>query len=265
MPEGDTVWLTARRLHAALAGRQVVHSDFRVPAHATADLSGRSVVEVVARGKHLLHRFTTADDGRPITLHTHLKMEGAWHLYRPGSRWRRPGHQARVVLRIADQQAVGFSLGICELVATADEHRVVGHLGPDLLGPDWDVDEVLRRLRSGPARSIAEALLDQRNLAGIGTLYRSEALFLAGVHPEAAVTEVSDLPEVVRTARDLLIANREVAAQSTTGSRRRGEEHWVFKRQGRPCRRCGTTVEHRYLGEIDRERGLFWCPSCQPR
>jgi endonuclease VIII len=265
MPEGDTVWLTARRLHDALAGREVTESDFRVPAHATADLAGSTVHEVVSRGKHLLHRFTAGRvDPRPITLHTHLKMEGSWHLYRPGSRWRRPAHQARVILRTVDQLAVGFSLGICELVATADEERVVGYLGPDLLGPDWDLEEALRRLRSHPDRSVGEALLEQRNLAGIGTLYRSEALFVTGVHPETPVAAVEDLAGVVETARHQLTANREMPAQSTTGSRRRGEEHWVFKRSGQPCRRCGTSVQHRYLGPPDQERGVFWCPRCQP-
>jgi endonuclease VIII len=265
MPEGDTVWLTARRLHEALSDRRLTETDFRVPAHATADLSGATVREVVARGKHLLHRFSggPAED-RPVTLHSHLKMEGSWHLYRPGIRWRRPAHEARVVLRTDDRQAVGFSLGICELVATADEERVVGHLGPDLLGSDWDAEEALRRLRAAPSRNIAEALIDQRNLAGIGTLYRSETLFVAGVHPEASVADVPDLAALVQTARRLLAANREVAAQSTTGSTRRGQEHWVFKRSGRPCRRCGTTVQHRYLGVPQQERGVFWCPRCQP-
>lgn len=263
MPEGDTVWLTARRLHDALTGGRVSGSDFRVPAHATADLTGATVRDVVPRGKHLLHRFAGAE-GTLLTLHTHLKMEGAWHLYRPGTRWRRPGHEARVVLRTDDWQAVGFALGICELLPTADEGRVVGHLGPDLLGPDWDTTEALRRLTSDPVRSVAQALLDQRNLAGIGTLYRSETLFLCGVHPQRPVGEVADLAGVVGTARRLLLGNRATPAQSTTGSSRRGQEHWVFKRSGRRCRRCGTTVEHAEIGEPDRTRGVFWCPRCQP-
>lgn len=265
MPEGDTVWLTARRLQQAMAGQRLIDSDFRVPAHATADLAGATVLRVLARGKHLLHRFSAVGEHPAVTLHTHLKMEGSWHLYRPGSRWRRPGHQARVVLRTQDWQAVGFSLGTCELLPTADEARVVGHLGPDLLGPDWDADEALRRMLSTPRRTVAEALLDQRNLAGVGTLYRSETLFLRGVHPLTPVAEVDDLPGVVSMARRLLVANREVASQTTTGNRRRGEEHWVFKRSGQPCRRCRTPIEHTDLGDPTRERGVFWCPDCQPR
>lgn len=264
MPEGDVVWLTARRLHGAMGGDTLTDSDLRVPEHATADLTGARVTEVVARGKHLLQRFSALDHAPPLTLHSHLKMEGAWQLYRPGSRWRRPAHQARVVLRTERWQAVGFSLGVCELLPTAEEDRVVGHLGPDLLGRDWDADEAVRRIGADPGRTVAEALLDQRNLAGIGTLYRSEVLFLRGLHPETPVNEVDDLTAVVALARRLLHANREVIGQSTTGSTRRGEEHWVYKRSGRPCRRCGTAVEHQYLGTPTQQRGVFWCPGCQP-
>ncbi|MPZ95443.1 MAG: hypothetical protein GEU96_11195 [Propionibacteriales bacterium] len=264
MPEGDTVWLTARRLQRATGGDVLTGCDVRVPAHATADLVGWTVLEVVSRGKHLLHRLRDPAGSAPLTLHTHLKMEGSWHLYRPGGRWRRPAHEARVVLSTAEWQAVGFALGICELVRTADEDAVVGHLGPDLLGDDWDAAEAVRRLRAAPDRTVAEALLDQRNLAGIGTLYRSETLFLRGVHPRTPVESVPALADLVDTAHRLLTANRESPAQSTTGLTRRGQEHWVYNRAGQPCRRCRTRVEHAEIGPAGRTRGVFWCPHCQP-
>jgi endonuclease VIII len=259
VPEGDTVWRTAHRLHRALAGRTLTGTDLRVPQHATVDLTGEVVHEVVARGKHLLHRI-----GDETTLHTHLKMEGAWHVYRPDSRWRRPGFAARVVLRTEPWVAVGFDLGAVDVVRRADELGLVGHLGPDLLGADWDADEAVRRLRADPDRAIGDALLDQRNLAGLGNLYRSEVCFLSGVHPHRAVRDVGDLPAMVARAHALLVANRDRAEQATTGDTRRGRRTWVYRRAGEPCRRCGTPVRAAEQGEAGRERQTFWCPRCQP-
>src|SRR5688500_13454745 len=178
MPEGDTVFLAATRMHTALAGQRLMATDFRVPRFATADLSGQLVREVAARGKHLLLR---TDAG--VTLHTHFKMEGTWHLYRHGERWRGPDHQVRAVLETDDVVAVGFRLGIVELLPTAEEDRVVGHLGPDVLGPDWDPALAEANLARDPAREIGVALIDQRALAGPGNVYKSEALFLRGIHP----------------------------------------------------------------------------------
>ena len=175
MPEGDTVWLTARRLHEALAGRVLTRSDVRVPRYATTDLAGATVTEAVARGKHLLIR---VDGG--ITVHTHLRMEGSWRIRPAGDRIA-PSHRIRLVLANDAWQAVGYQLGIVEILPTAREAGVVGHLGPDLLGPDWDPAEAARRLRAAPARAVGEALLDQRNLAGIGNFYKAEALFLCGL------------------------------------------------------------------------------------
>ncbi|HEX2175795.1 MAG TPA: DNA-formamidopyrimidine glycosylase family protein [Nocardioidaceae bacterium] len=258
MPEGDTVWRTARRLHRALAERALTGSDFRVPRHASVDLSGQVVHEVVARGKHLLHRI-----GDDTTLHTHLKMEGAWHLYRPASRWRRPGFQARVVLQTDAWLAVGFDLGAVDVVRRAAEHDLVGHLGPDLLGTDWDAEEAVRRLRRDPDRQIGDALLDQRNLAGIGNLYKSEVCFLTGTDPYRRVGDV-DLPRIVARAHALLQANKERAEQTTTGDRRAGSRTWVYRRGGQPCRRCGTTVRAVDQQGAAHTRQTFWCPHCQP-
>jgi endonuclease-8 len=293
VPEGDTVWLAGRRLHEALAGRVLTRFDLRVPRHAVADLTGRSVVEAVSRGKHLLIR---VEGG--VSLHTHFRMDGSWQLVRPGGRWRGPAHEVRAVLANVDWVAVGHRLHDILLVPTAEEHRVVGHLGPDLLGPDWDPDrdpdrdpdgaagrlaahpepdlgralvagfwveeEAVRRLLGRPDRSIGEALLDQRNAAGIGTVYRAEALFLRGVHPWTPVDQVADLPRLLRLARRLMIANRERPGQVTTGDPGRGREHWVYGRAGEPCRRCGNAVRRGAQGPTAETRVIYWCPTCQP-
>ena len=259
MPEGDTVWRTALHLDKALTGAVLTETDFRVPAHATLDLAGERVEATVARGKHLLTRI-----GSDHTLHTHLKMEGAWHLYKPETRWRRPAHEARVVLRTDAWSAVGFALGVVEVIARDREDTVVGHLGPDLLGPDWDEKEALRRLLADPDRPVADAILDQRNLAGLGNLYKNEVCFLAGVHPRLPVRDVPDLPRLVRRARSALEANKVRVAQTMTGDTRRGQQTWVYRRDKLPCRRCGTRIRVDMQGPEHRERATYWCPACQP-
>lgn len=259
MPEGDTVWLTARNLDAALRGATLLTTDFRVPALAVASLAGAEVHEVVSRGKHILLR---TSDGR--TLRSHLRMDGSWHLYRPGDRWRSPAHSARVVLETADRQAIGFRVHDLAIVATDNEPELVGHLGPDLLGADWDPAEAVRRLQLQGERTIGEALLDQRNLAGIGNLYKAETLFLRGVNPWTPVGDVPDLRALVETAQRLLFANREHPEQSTTGSLRRGEHHYVFERARRPCLRCRTPIEIAEQGPPPQQRLTYWCPRCQP-
>ena len=262
MPEGDTVWNTARALHRALAGRRLTASDFRVPRLATVDLAGWTVLAAASRGKHLLIRLHDPEDhDRRQTLHSHLRMDGAWRAYAPGERWApRPAHLIRVVLRTADAVAVGYHLHDLALVPTVDEASLLGYLGPDLLGPDWDPAEAVRRLAGHPDSSIAEALLDQANLAGIGNLYKSELLFLRGIWPWTAVRDVTDLPGTVTLAHRLLAANRGRWTQSTTGSLRRGETSYVYGRRGEPCRRCGTPVRRQEQGE----RVTYWCPTCQP-
>ena len=259
MPEGDTVWLAGQRMREALAGRVLTTTDFRVPQLATTDLTGREVLDVVPRGKHLLTRI---DGG--LTLHTHFRMDGTWHLYEPGARWGGgPDWQVRVVLANAQWTAVGYRLPVVELLATDDESSVVGHLGPDVLGPDWDLDEAVRRLLVDPEREIGLALLDQRNLAGLGNLYRTEVLFLRGLTPWVRVADVPDLPGLVTTGRRLMMANRGHWEQTTTGSLRRGEDHWVFERSGRPCRRCGTRIASGEQGQAPYARLSYWCSRCQ--
>jgi endonuclease VIII len=261
VPEGDTVWRAAQRLDRALKGQVLTASDFRVPAFATWDLAGARVLETVSRGKHLLTRI---DGDQRWTLHTHLKMEGGWRVFGPGQRWSRPAHTARVVLTTADAVAVGFSLGIVEIVARERESDLVGHLGPDLLGPDWDPTEALRRLREQPDRSIKEALLDQTRMAGVGNMYACELCFISGVAPQTPVGHVPDLPRMAARAHQLLDQNRHRAMQSTTGDLSRGRQLWVYARAGRECRRCGTTIKQTSMGDEGQERTTFWCPSCQP-
>ncbi|MFM8896226.1 MAG: DNA-formamidopyrimidine glycosylase family protein [Actinomycetales bacterium] len=274
MPEGDTVWLAARRLHDRMAGQVVSGSDFRWPSLATASVVGCVLTEVVPRGKHLLFRF---DDGR--TLHTHFRMDGSWHLYQHQERWRGgDAAQVRIVLRNADWVAVGYRLPVVDLLPTAEETSVVGHLGPDILGPDWDLQLALANLLRRPERAIGMALLDQRNLAGIGNIYRTEALFLAGVHPATPVGQVPDLQAVVEHARRLLERNKARPSQSTTGEEGFGRAHYVFERGRRPCRRCGSTIRVQEQaddlgqgqvsllgpGAAGAPRLTYWCPVCQP-
>ncbi len=257
MPEGDTVWLTARQLHGALAGRVLTRCDVRVPRYATTDLTGRTVREAVSRGKHLLVRVSGG-----VTVHTHLRMDGSWRIRPAGDRIS-ANHRIRLILANDTWQAIGYQLGIVEFLPTSREDSVVGHLGPDLLGPDWDPAEALRRLRASPARALGEALLDQRNLAGIGNIYQAEVLFLRGIAPWRPTGEVAALDEVLGLARRLMDANKERFGQVTTGVSRRGEETWVYGRAGRPCRRCGTLIRSAQQGSGTSERVTFWCPRCQ--
>jgi endonuclease-8 len=259
VPEGDTVWNTARSLDRALKGQHLTASDFRVPQLATVDLTGSTVLESVSRGKHLLLRLSR-DGATNLTLHSHLRMDGSWRVFPAAERWRGgPAHTVRVVLRTRAATAVGFHLHELALVPTAEEERLVGYLGPDLLGADWDAAEAVRRLSEQPDRPVAEALLDQRNLAGIGNYYKSELLFLRGVSPWTPVRDVSDLAGMVALAHRLLAANRGRWTQSTTGSLRRGETSYVYGRRAAPCRRCGTPVDKAEQGE----RVTYWCPTCQ--
>ena len=258
MPEGDVVWNTARRLHKALAGRALTRSDFRVPQYATVNLAGQTVAEAVARGKHLLIR-----TNRGNTVHTHLKMEGTWRIQPAGRAPLRDSHRLRLLLANSEWVAAGYQLGITEVLPTAQEDRVIGHLGPDLLGPDWDATAAVARLGREPGRPIGEALLDQRNLAGLGTVYTAELLFLRGVEPWRAVGSVGDLSAMVDLAHRLLEANKSRHGNTTTGDLRPGRQHWVYGRAGQRCLRCGTAIRKGEQGPPGQERIRFWCPNCQ--
>lgn len=258
MPEGDTVWLHARNLNAALAGEVVTRCDIRVPAFATVDLSGEVIESVVSRGKHLLMRIGE------FSIHSHLKMEGSWHLYRPGTKWQRPEWQARAIIATAEWMAVGFSLGTLEVLAREDEDQAVGHLGPDLLGPDWDAELAAERLLRDPDVPVFVAVLEQRNLAGLGNEYANELCFLAGLHPTTPIGQV-DVPRIIALGYRLIQANKERSTRSTTGDLRARKTSWVYGRVGQPCRRCGTRIRKGQLGPTPLiQRDVFWCPRCQP-
>jgi endonuclease-8 len=269
VPEGDTLHRTADGLRPYLLGRPVTAARAQSPGAVPrlASIVGATIDAVDAVGKNLLIRF---DNG--LELRTHLRMTGSWHRYRPGERWRRPAARARLVLEVPGAVAVCFDAPVVELLERRAEalHPSLGRLGPDLLAPDFDAAEAIRRLRA-PDRarmSIAEALLDQRALAGIGNVYKNEVLFIERVSPFAPVARVDDatLARLVATARRLLVANadrrRGFARITTTGDARAGGPLWVYGRPRRPCRRCGTPIEATSQGS-NLPRSTYWCPRCQ--
>lgn len=256
MPEGDTVFRTARRLDEALTGSDVSRFDLRVPRFATLDLVGEPVRSVAPRGKHLLMRIGDR------TLHSHLRMDGAWLLYRPGERWRHPAFKVRAIVGSDERTAVGVDIADIDVVATRDEDQLVGHLGPDPLAADWDAAEAARRL-GADTRSIHVALLDQRNVAGFGNEYAAELLFLRGILPTTPTPEV-DVAALLDLGVRTIRANRDRRNRTFTGIDRPGQATWVYGRAGRPCRRCGTLIRRGEQGaDPTRERITFWCPVCQ--
>jgi endonuclease-8 len=253
VPEGDTIWRAANRLNTAFAGHLITECDFRVPRLATASIAGATMLQVQARGKHLLMRL---DDER--TLHTHLGMDGSWRIERPESRW--VHHSVRLMFASQQWRAIGRLLPTVDLLPTAQESTVVGHLGPDLLGEDWDAELAMANLLRDGQVPVSQALLDQRNLAGLGNVYASELPFLMGVHPATPIDQVMDLPALLRLAQRHLRRNCHTRRRTTTGWEQPDQSLYVYGRAGRACRRCGTTIE----GTIQQERVRFWCPSCQP-
>lgn len=250
MPEGDTVWHTAAVLREHLVGGTLTRCDIRVPRFATVDLTGQVVDEVLSRGKHLFIRVGAA------SIHSRLKMDGSW---RVGKRPARVDHRARIILETDSVRAVGVDLGVLEVLERERDGDAVAHLGPDLLGEDWDPALAAANLTADPDRPIAEALLDQRVLAGVGNVYCNELCFLSGHLPTAPVRDVADPRRLVSRARDMLWLNRFRWNRCTTGDTRTGRQLWVYGRSGQPCRRCGTRINFDDSGE----RVTYWCPSCQ--
>jgi endonuclease-8 len=260
--EGDTVFATAARLHEALAGRVLARTDLRVPRFATADLSGQRVLEVAPRGKHLLIR-----TDRGVTVHSHLGMDGSWRVYEPGERWRGRAFEVRAVLSTEDRIAVGHRLRRLEVIRSTEEPRLLGHLGPDVLGPDWLAVEATRRLVASPERDVGDALIDQAVMAGPGNVYRSEVCFLAGVDPRTSVGALPDPERVVELTKTLMDRNRGGGRRVTTDDSRPGHDLWVYGRAGRPCRRCGTPIRSFPSAPASGSEGrriTFVCPRCQP-
>jgi endonuclease-8 len=258
VPEGDTIHYAARRVGAALVGRPIDAIETPQPRHARdrwpERLEGRAVRSVDAHGKHLFLRF----EG-DLTLHSHLRMGGAWSVYRRGQRWRRSPRRAWLVIRTPEHEVVQFDGPVLELMTdsrTRFDRRLAG-LGPDILAETLDERTFLRRLREDDqTRGIGDSLLDQRNLAGIGNLWKAEACFLAGVSPWRPLRDVPD-----ELALAAVRAIRPLMQESAAGGFQQ-RDPWVFERTGRPCRRCGTAIRAR--GQGDDNRTTYWCPTCQP-
>ncbi|HEV7422842.1 MAG TPA: endonuclease VIII Nei2 [Mycobacterium sp.] len=252
MPEGDTVYRTAAKLREALEGTTLTRCDVRVPRFATVDLTGGTVDEVFSRGKHLFIRVGDA------SIHSHLKMDGAWKVNlvtRPS----RAGHRIRIILENGEFQAAGIDLGVLEILERDRDQEAVAHLGPDLLGADWEPKTAAANLVADPDRPLSETLLDQRVMAGVGNVYANELCFVTGHLPTAPVSTLRDPLRMVQRARDMLWLNRSRVARVTTGDTRPGRDLWVYGRAGQACRRCGSQIESDHSGD----RVSFWCPVDQ--
>lgn len=273
MPEGDTVFRTARTLDRALAGRVVTKFDTQLAGLAVVDrrqpVAGRTVEHVSARGKHLL-----IDLSGSLVLRSHMRMHGTWHIYRPGERWRAPARDARIVITTNEWLAIAFNVTDAELIGSAEvaRHPRLAVLGPDLLAPDADLADARGRIRASGSTHIAEAVLAQRAVAGLGNVYKSELLFLLGVYPFTPVEDLADetLDRLLVRARELLrlnVAEQAIAGapghrRVTTGRLNPREQLWVYGRAGKSCFKCGTAI--RSEGETGGRR-TYWCPSCQPQ
>jgi endonuclease-8 len=273
LPEGDAIYRAARTLHRALAGETVIRFETRLAPLAVVDhaapIAGRAIERVESVGKHLLIAF--ADD---LLLRTHMRMNGSWHIYRPGERWQAPAHSMRILIETANWVAVAFNVYAAEFIDARGlpRNRALARLGPDLLG-EFDRELALASIRSQGDRPMHDVLLDQRVMSGIGNIYKSEILFLAGIHPDVPAGAVDEqrLGEMVDLAQKVLRANvSELAGggittyrglRSTTGRGKPEDRLWVYSRSGQPCRRCGARIASRKDG--DAARVTYWCPGCQ--
>jgi len=260
VPEGDIVLRVARRMNAALAGQRLVRGELRWGDLGGTDLAGTVVLENVSVGKHLLTRL---DDGR--TLRTHLRMDGSWWIARAGDeRGADRSHRVRAVLGTERWTCIGRSLGMLDLVRTRDEHRIIGHLGPDLLADGVDLAACGRRVREQGDRPVGAVLLDQTVVAGIGTLYLAESLWAHRVHPLRPAREVTQAEALCTTARELMLRSADAPLPTATGETAPGRTSHVHGRRGRPCRRCGTPIVELQVGTPGQLRPAFFCPRCQP-
>jgi endonuclease-8 len=262
MPEGDTIHRAARTLHAALAGRTITRFETVFPQLARVEMTGRTVERVDAAGKNLLMHFSG-----DVHLRTHMRMNGSWHVYRPGERWRKRFSDMRIVLETDAWVAVAFNVPVAELHDSRSLERQddLLNIGPDFLGETFDSDEAKRRIRARPDEEIADVLLNQRVVAGIGNEYKSELLFMSGVSPFAKVSSLSDeqLDRILKLSRKVMQANvaKRSAARITTFSLDPSQSQYVYSRGRKPCRKCGTPIEYAKQGKD--ARGTYWCPKCQ--
>ena len=266
MPEGDTIHRAARTLQRALAGQVITRFESVFPKLTRIDreqpLAGRTIERVSAAGKNLLMEFSG-----DLHLRTHMRMNGSWHIYRPGEKWRMRFSDMRIVIETGQWVAVAFNVPVAEF---HDAHSLarqedLRRIGPDLIGETFDLDEAIRRIRARPEEEIANVILNQRVVAGIGNEYKSELLFMTGISPFAHVADVSDeqLTRLLEVARKVMVANVEMrsGARITTFSLDPGAAQYVYGRGGKPCRRCGTPVQYAKQGKD--ARGTYWCPRCQ--
>lgn len=254
MPEGDAVRRTAGRLDAALAGRELVRAELRVPGFSTVDLRGLTVLGTATVGKHLLTRL--GNDDPVLTLHHHLRMDGRWRIGPPGPP-RAPAHLIRIWLATATTQAVGVHVHQVQVRPTGEEHVWVGQLGPDILADDFDPAQAVARLAEAH-RPVVEALLDQRLIAGLGTMWAAEAAHLARVSPWTDTAAARGMADALVAVRDRMAE----AVDSPNGRARQPLQ--VFQRVGRPCRACGTPIRAGRVGAAPYDRPTYWCPRCQP-
>lgn len=271
MPEGDTLARIAVALRPYLAGRVVTAARARLPGPQVSRVIGQKIDAVDAAGKNLLIKF---DGG--LELRTHLGLHGSWHRYRPGETWRRPPSRAALVIEVPGAVAVCFDAPVVELFERRAEavHPTISMLGPDLLDEKYDQAEAIRRLRdeSRADTAIGEAILDQRAVAGVGNVYKSEVLFMERVDPFAPVKSLDDdtLNRILTTAREQLQANarsdapagRSTTVDLKTGKRLAPSRLWVYDRAGRPCHRCGTPISSDSQG-AELPRVTYWCPSVE--
>lgn len=253
MPEGDTIFRAARTLHRALAGKRVARFETVLAPLARVDdetpLAGRKIESVSAIGKHLIIAF---DGG--LNLRTHMRMNGSWHIYRSGERWQRPRSDMRIVIDAGDYEAVAFNVPVAEFVRDLGRHDELRKLGPDVLSPDFDAAAALERMRERDGDAIADVLLNQRVMAGIGNIWKSETLFLSRINPFIPVRELTDddLEHVIVIARKLLTASANAESRAS---------FFVYGRGGQACRRCRSAIQYKKQG--DDARGTYWCPKCQ--
>jgi endonuclease-8 len=275
VPEGDTIFRAARTLNRALAGQTVVRFATVLPRlqriHDDTPITGRTIESVTASGKWMTMRFSG-----DLILLTHMLMSGSWHIYRPGERWQRPRSDMRIVIAISQFEAVAFKVPVAEFHTTASLARREGFnaLGPDVLSSAFDESQAAANLRAQPELEIAEMLLTQSVMAGLGNVYKSEVCFACRVNPFRKVATLTDAEVncLVQTARKFMVANASDTSDEsivTYGGLRRttrrpepGQRLWVYARRGGGCRRCGTPIESRKQGRD--ARVTFWCPSCQP-
>jgi len=275
MPEGDTIFRSARALGKALTGRVVTRFETALAQLASVDdnapLTGRTIEKVEARGKWLLIYFSG-----DLILTTHMLMSGSWHIYRPGERWRLGRRSMRVVIGTAHFEAVAFNVPVARFFTgrTLARNSAIPSLGPDLLGDTFAEDQARARILARGDQEIANVLLNQRVMAGLGNVYKVEVCFLCGIHPFRKVSSLSpsELDCLLHQSRRLLGENVRAesgekivtytGARRTTGRSDTGARLWAYGRQGQPCRRCGAAILMRKQGPG--ARSTYWCPQCQP-